>query len=341
MKKLIVVVFLVMGLLVTGSFDFDCALAADKQVFIGGGRTTSPWYAFSQALAKFINDKSTWLKAQVVSTAGISGNLEMMKKEPKKYIGISSFTHIHARPGHEWGEKRGAYTGERFIVGAHPLTNCFMTYDPKIKTIKDLAGKTVDVGRKGAANTPDHLAILKIYGVLDKVKLVYSGMGGGAAKLKDGLVDATLLIINHTYPDKFSKGGFVEKLQTRGPVYYVGVDRDKQLELMDKQYATIPVRVPPGTLDKKTQPKALWVVVDPLFFSVDESMDEDIVYEITRVAWETPAEEWAKWNPMGAHMNEKFKPAMPSLKYYKAHPGAKKYYDEKGIKLRDLVEVLR
>ncbi|UCG67366.1 MAG: TAXI family TRAP transporter solute-binding subunit, partial [Deltaproteobacteria bacterium] len=341
MRKLIVVSCLLIGLLAAGLLSSDSALAATRNILIAGGRTADTWYAFSQALAKFINEKSDWLRAEVVSTAGITGNVDMAKEKPKQYIAISSFTHIHYRPGHAWGEKRGFYTGGRFIANATSMTQCVITYDKNIKTVQDLAGKTVDVGRKGSANAPDHKAILEKYGVLDKVKLVYTGYGGGANKLTDGLVDATFLLFNHIYPTTFSKGGFIEKLETRGPVYYVGFDRDTLLQLREEECATVPVRIPAGALDPKTQSNGLWAFNDPTFFMADQSMDEDVVYEITRIIWETPAEEWAKWHPIGAHMNEKFKPALPSLKLYKAHPGAKKFYDEHGIELKDLADLLR
>lgn len=341
MRKLIVVGCLLVSVLAAGLISDKPALAATTKVLIAGGRTTSPWYALSQALAKFINDKSSWLRAEVVSTAGITGDLDMLKSKPKEYIGISSFSHIHYRPGHEWGEKRGTYTGERFIANAIPTTNVFVTYDPKIKTVKDLAGKTVDVGRRGAANTPDHKAILKAYGILDKVKFVYTGYGGGAAKLKDGLVDATVMLINHTYPANFSKGGFIDKLETKGPIYYVGFDRDKLLALREKEFATAPVWIPGGALDPKTQPKGLWAYIDPLFFSADKDMDEKVVYEVARIIWETPIEKWTAWHPMGANMARKFLPGMPSLKLYQPHPGAKKFYDEKGVKVADLADLIR
>lgn len=346
MKKLTGVVFLLTSLLVVGVFLTPSPAKENpakpiRHILVGGGRTASPWYPLCQGLAKFINEKSDWLRAEVVSTAGITGNVDMIKEKPKEYVGLDSFSHVHYRPGHPWGEKRGTYTGMRFIANAGSETQCIVTYDSKIKTMKDLAGKIVDVGRKGAGNTPDHKGVLERYGVLDKVKLVYTGWGGGADKLKDGLVDASFLIFNHIYPDKFSKGSFIEKLETRGPIYYVGFDRDILLELREKEFATIPVRVPAGALDPKTQPQELWAFNSATYFMADERMDEDVIYEITRIIWETPPEEWAKWHPVGAHMNEKFKPALPWPKLYKPHPGAKKFYDEHGIKLKDLAELLR
>jgi len=341
MKKSILVTYLLVGLFIAGLLISGTAQAATRNIFIAGGRTHSVWYPLAQALAKQINEKSDWLRAETISTAGITGNVDMVKEKPKEYIGLNSFSHIHYRPGHAWGKKRGYYTGDRFIAGATSMTQLITTYDPNIKTIQDLAGKIVDVGRKGAANTPDHKAILEKYGIVDKVKYVYTGFGGGAAKLKDGLVDASFMLFNHIYPHKYSKGGFIEKLETRGPIYYLGFDRNVLLELREKEYATLPVRVPAGALDPKTQSKALWAFTDPTYFMADKAMDDDVVYEVTRIIWETPADEWTKWNPIGAHFNETFKPAMPSLTLYQPHPGAKKFYDERGIKLKDLAELLR
>ena len=341
MKKFTVVACLLAVVLAVTVSPTPSLAEKTKSILIGAGRTTSPWYPFCQALAKFINEKSTWLKAEAVSTAGISGNFDMVKTKPQEYIGISSFSQIHNRPGHAYAKKRGYYTGERFIANASSETQCVVTYDPKIKTMKDLAGKVVDVARKGAANTPDHLAILEAYGILDKVKLVYTGYSGGADKLRDGLVDASFMLVDHIYPKTFTKGAFVEKLETRGPIYYVGFDRDILDDLRDKEYATAPVYVPAGGLDPKTQPQGLWAYNDATFFIADKDMDPKVVYEVTRIIWEVPASEWGKWHPIAAHMNETFKPAMPSLKHYEPHAGAKKFYDERGIKLVDLADVTR
>ena len=341
MKKLIVVGCVLLSVLVSGLVIDHPVQAADKKILIAGGRTSSYWYALAQALAKFINEKSTWLKAEVVSTAGITGNVDMIKSEPKKYIASSSFSHVHYRPGDPWGDKRGGYTGERFIANISPLTHAIVTYDATIKSVKDLAGKVVGVGRKGAANAPDHKAILKKYGVLGKVKLAQGGYGGNANKLKDGKVDATFTILNHIYPLKITKGGLVDKLETKAPIYYIGFDKKTILELRGKGYATVPLWIPGGTLDSKTQPKGFWSYNDPTFYSADKAMDDDVVYEVTRIIWETPPEEWAKWHPMGANLSHKFLPGMPSLKLYQPHAGAKKFYDKMGVEIKDLGDLLR
>ncbi|MBW1712012.1 MAG: TAXI family TRAP transporter solute-binding subunit [Deltaproteobacteria bacterium] len=309
---------------------------------IAGARVKDPWYAFSQALAAFINKKSKWLKAEAVATAGLTANIEMVREKPKDYIGLApTSTTLHARPGHEWGEARKTYTGARFIANITTMTQLLVTYDSKIKSPQDLVDKTIDVGRKGAGNTPDHLAILKAWGILDKVKLIYTGFGGGAKRLMDGFCDATFLIINHTYPDKFSKGRYIDQLETKKPVYYLGFDRDMLLKLRQTEHGTVPVKIPAGALDPKTQPQTLWAFNDPVYIMADESMDPKVVEEVTRIIFETEPEEWAKWHPQGAHMTEKFKPATPVPAVVPAHPGTKTYYDKHGIKMEDLADLLK
>jgi len=319
-------------------------LAADKatKLKILGARVEDPWYAFSQALASFINQKSEWLKAEVVATAGLTANIEMLQKHPRKYIALApTSTTLHARPGHAWGEARNPYKGASFITNITTMTQLLATYNPKIASPTDLIGKTIDIGRKGAGNTPDHLAILKAWGILDKVKLIYSGFGGGAQKMMDGFCDATFIIINHTYPSKFSKGRYVDKMETKKPVYYLGFDQDMLLRLRKSEHGTVPVRIPGGALDPNTQPEPLWAFNDPVYLAADKMFDRKIVKEVTRVIWETPATEWSKWHPQGAHMTKQFKPATPVPMVVPAHPGTKDFYDGQGIKMEDLADLLK
>jgi hypothetical protein len=41
----------------------------------------------------------------------------------------------------------------------------------------------------------------------------------------------------------------IEGMETRGPVYYIGFDRNILMSLRDKESATLPVRVPGGVVE--------------------------------------------------------------------------------------------
>jgi len=341
LRTLVIVLVVSIALLICGAVHNQlCWSAEKKQVKIAGGRVGDPWYVFAQALSYFINKRSDWLRSEVVATPGITGNSELIRTRPKEYIGLTCFSNVVQWRHGIFAKTRGPYYGLRFIASANSMTQTIVTYDPKIKSVRDLAGKKVHVGRKGATNTPDHEAILKEWGVLDKVTLVHGGYGGGKAKLRDGLVDATFMIFDHIYPANFKKGAFITELETKKPVYFLDLDREKLLKLRKEGFATLPVRVPAGALDPKTQPNEIWAYNDVVFFGADEQMDEDIVYEVTRIICET-AGQWTKWHPQGAHMTMDFIPAMFLLEPAWVHPGAKKYYDEHHVQLKDLAELLR
>jgi len=341
MKKLYVLVACLLVLaLVLGSFG--CAAPAPKgvtKIMISAGRVGDPWYVLSEALAYHINHESDWLRATVVATPGLTGSYELLYNDPLKYIGVGEVCNHFWMPIDPYGKAHNYYDKGRFIATCTSLSYLWATYDKEIKTMQDFAGKTVDVNRKAAANTIDQLVILEAAGVLDKVKLAYSGVGGGAKSIKDGLVDITNMLFDHVYPAGMSKGAFITDMETKGPIYYIGHDPAVMDKLnAEKRLAGFAVRVPPGALGK-TQPTELYAHAYPSFWFADERMDEDIVYEVTRVIWES-AGKWATWHPQGAHMTETFIPAS-SIDPKLTHPGAKKYYDEHDVEVVSLVDLLR
>ena len=158
--------------------------------------------------------------------------------------------------------------------------------------------------------------------------------------MMDGFCDATFIIVNHTYPHKFSKGRYIDQLETKKPIYFVGFDRDVLLKLRETEYGTVPVKIPAGALGKN-QPKAIWGFNDPIYLMADKSMDPKIVKEVTRVIYETKPAEWAKWHPQGEHMTTQFKTATPVPKVVPAHEGTAAYYKSKGINMTDLADQLK
>ena len=338
--KLLVTGYFLMGLVCFSTWAAPLMAQEKTGIKIAGARVEDPWYAFAQAIAQFINNKSTWLDAEVVTTAGLTANLEMIKSQPETYIGLApTSTTLQARPGHEWGDKRGNYDSARFIANITSMTQVIVTYDADVKTMADLKGKTVDVGRRGAGNTPDHLAILDAYGLKDKVKLSYTGFGGGAKRMMDGFCDATFIIISHTYPSTFMKGSYIDRMETKKPIHFLGFDKETLMTLRDREHGTTPVYIPAKALGDN-QTEALWGFDDAVYLMADKTMDPKVVEEVTRVVFETTPEEWQKWHPQGIHMTAEVKPASPVPSLVPPHDGAKAYYETHNIEMNDLADIL-
>jgi TRAP transporter TAXI family solute receptor len=338
-------VWLLVGAFLLGSFSLlafgETASPSKKpmtQIMIAGSRVGHPSQVLAEAWANFINKKSPWLRATAVATAGYTASFELAMENPTKYLlaaaDSSNIIGLSKDPAHKYYDKM------RTIASLNPMTFLLVTYDKNLKTVADLAGKRVGIARKGAIIYPFEFGILEEHGIADKVKLAGGGWATRVSHLQDGLIDAAILAVDHIYPRNFKKGSFITELETKAPIYYISFDPQKFENLIKKTGPmALLVKIPAGALDTKTQPKDLWGGTYPCFFGADERVDQDIVYEATRIIWETRGQ-WKPWHAMGANVNEQFIPTyLVDMKY--VHPGAKRFYDDHGIKLRDLADLLR
>ena len=308
-------------------------------ISIPAGRVGDPAYALGEALAYYINTDSEWLKATALATPGLTANHELAQKEPEKYItmGVTTTWEWSARL-----EKWNYYDTLKWMGLVMPYTYLWVTYDENIKTMQDFAGKRVNVKRKGASDTPSVIEILKRAGVWDKLGAVeYGGFGGNRNNLKDGLVDVAVTLPTHILPAAFSKGSFIEQLETKGPLYYINTPIDILTEMaalpFEEQFGMQVINVYPGALGK-TQPEVVTGPLVSVFFAADERMPEDVVHEVTRIIWGR-AGQFGTWHPMGQNITKEWLAAyMYSTDM--VHPGTVKFYKEQGVEMTDIKTLL-
>ena len=85
MKKLTLGLFLFAAMAVFGGGMFSQAEAAktDKIIF-AAGRPDDAWFSLSHGLASMINERSEWLEAEVIATAGIGDATKLAMRDPEK-----------------------------------------------------------------------------------------------------------------------------------------------------------------------------------------------------------------------------------------------------------------
>jgi TRAP transporter TAXI family solute receptor len=301
---------------------------------IGAGRVTHPHHALGLAIADTISRKSSWLKVEAVATPGYSGNYELMRDNPKAYLALGESCNMFWMPK---SDKYKRYDKYRIIGYIGPIPQAFSTYNKKLKTVQDLAGKKVNVHRRGGTQLDDYKVIFKDAGVLDKVKHVYQGFGGGMKSMADGKADVAPALFDWIHPDKYLRGAMIEQAQARGPLYYISLNRARLTKLhKNGQMAGFPIRVPPGALDPKTQPDEVIGVSMVAFFLADIRTPDDIVYEATKIFYENGGT-YAKWHSQGANMSKEL---IPSYIFSpdKMHPAALRYYKENNVKVGDIFD---
>ena len=324
------------------------ALAAKKEkISIAAGRPGDAWNVLSYGLSALINERSEWLEAEVVATAGTADNTRLVQRSPEKrknHIIVSMTPGMESWGGDEYQAKKIASVGN--------LASVWVTLDPNLKTFKDLKGKTLAMSRKGPGMYVYLFAdILKQEGVWDTVKPMHGGMGACLTALQDGAAEAGYLMFDYIYPDTFLLGSLLEQLQTRGQLYYIQQgDLKRNVEMIGKaglseEYAKAPLpnlaMVVPAKALGPNQTEDMAVISTPHFWAASADVSDEIVYEVTRIIYEAAGKgDFTNFHVMGKGITPDF--VVSSFWKDEAenranhHSGALKYYDEKGIKLKSL-----
>lgn len=130
---------------------------------------------------------------------------------------------------------------------------------------------------------------------------------------------------------KFGPNPALGELIATRDLYYVSFDKDAH-DAAVKEIAkdTTPewyaYAIPPGGLPKQTEP---WVVQGgPINWSCDKEMPDEVVYEIIRIMAKN-TEGFERYHPLGKTITPENMAKLGDESV--VHPGALKYYKEKGI----------
>lgn len=343
----------VSALAVMGLSVFSPAFAAktDKIVF-AAGRPDDAWFALSHGLAGMINERSEWLEAEVIATAGIGDATRLAQRDPEKR---KNHIIITMTPGMElWATPE--YTTKK-IGSMGMLSTALVTLNPDIKTWADLKGKTIALPRKVKQSyTHIYIDMLRQAGILDTVKLRHGGTSSCLTALQDGAADAGAIMVSFIYPDKATSSQFLEQLQTRGPVYFIEQGNiEKNVAMMteagkQKEFegAAVPplASVAPAGSFGPTQTEALTIMTPPVDWAAGTQVPDNIVYEVTRIMYEAAQKgEFGQYHVIGQGMTPDFLVTSfwpteeECRKNY--HAGALKYFDEHGIKLKSVSDTYK
>lgn len=329
----------------------EAAKKTDK-VVIAAGRPDDAWFALSHGLASMINERSSWLEAEVIPTAGIVDATRLAQGDPAKRVNHIVIT---MTPGMElWATPE--YTTKK-IGSMGFLASVLVSLDPKIKTLEDLKGKTLALSRKVPQSyTYIYIDMLRQAGVLDKIKLMHGGTSAVLNAVQDGAANAGAVMISCIYPDTFAPGAFLEQLAARGPLYFPEqglVEKNmtmigkagKQEVFKDAPLPTLALTAPPKSLGPN-QTEPVVILTPPVFWAAGTQVPDRIIHEVTRIMYEAAEKrEFGNYHVIGKGMLPDFLvsdfwPDDPtSRKNY--HSGALKYFDERGIKLKTFAPAVK
>ena len=322
MKKILALVLalcMVFALCACGSSsgDSDTPAASTVSLNVGTGGESGTYYGYTGILGTVIGQK-TDVKLTVVATGGSKDNLVSMQDGMYDLATVQSDVMTYAYNGTNSFADSGKIDGFRVLCALYPETVQIVTTDPTLKTVEDLRGKRVCVGDVGSGTYFNAVDVFAAYDMtIDDVSPVYQSFGDSTESLKDGKIDAAFIVAG-------APTTAVTDLATTKDVYLVSLDDEHVDKLLASSpyYTKVTISKDVYGLDSDT----ITVAVSAVVLARDD-VSEDAIYKLVADIFDNAAsltDTHAKY----AEVSTEFGASVTSVPY---HPGAAKYFAEKGF----------
>lgn len=204
------------------------------------------------------------------------------------------------------------------LFSMYPALQHFISIDPEIKSVRDLAGKKVSVDAPGSGCETLSRLIIEAAGLsYNDMEVSYYSQPEAAQAMKDRNIDA--LFYNFAYP-----GAAVQEITAVRDVYFVPID-DDIIEKLTAEYGYyMRGAFPPGVYQGQDEEVASIQVGNDVVINAE--VDEELAYQLTKTLFEN-AEELHIVHPAA----KQFVPENGVKTSIPLHPGAKKYFIELGL----------
>jgi len=299
--------------------------AQDKlNIFIATGPTSGVYYPMGGGMADLLTKYVPSLNATAGTTAGSVANLQLMANK-KADVSLSM-----ADAG--WDAYKGQH---KFASGAVPVRALMVLYPNRMHVVtvdgtginkfSDLKGKRVSTGAVNSATEVMAARLMEAHGMTFKdFTQERLDPGKSVDAIKDKKLDAFFWV-----------GGVptsaVTELAATPGIKLKLVDHDEGVASMNKVYGplyvrdTIPAKTYPGQ-DQSTRIATVWNV---LLARAD--IPDQVAYDIVKTMFERKAD-MERVHPESRNFDMKYQTNAASVVPF--HPGAIKYFAEKGVKVQ-------
>ena len=318
MKKLFA---LILALVMSLSL-FACGSSKTKMRFVTGSESGT-YYAFGSTIAQHATNNAGIDVVGLVGN-GSKSNVEELDAGNAELAFCQSDVMAYAYNGTNIFDKKIDCFSTVAALYAEQVQ--IVTVDPSIKTVADLEGKNVSVGQAGSGVYFNAVDILSAYGIGDldadgkftKINATYQSFGDSADALKDGKIDAAFIVAG-------APTTAIMDLSTTKAAYLVSLDDAHIDELLAASpYYTKHV-IPAGTYNGQDE-DVTTVAVGAVILARDD-VSEDAIYALTADIFDNAPDLISSHAKYG-ELSTEFGASITSVPY---HPGAAKYFAEKGF----------
>ena len=313
MKK-ILASLLCLSLLLSAS----CAMAADINFVTAG--TASTFYPISATVCQLWNDNIEGMRAVATPSGGGIDNLNQAY-DGEAQIGIANANLVYQAQEGLASFEGFANENLRIFAGLYINPNqVVVTKASGIEGLEDLIGKKISIGAAGSTTVDEASVHLGSIGkTLDDIKAEYMDTSAAADAISNKLLDGVWIMAG-------TPNSAVTQIMTTTDSKIMPITAE-QVEALKAEYPWYAAcEIPAGTYAGQDEAVPTSGVKLTLFVTAD--VDEETVYQMTKVFWEN----WDTLTETHAALRKADpKQACNDVAGVAIHEGAARYYREIGI----------
>ncbi len=295
----------------------DKTPTATKMRFVTGGESGT-YYAFGGTIAQHATNNAGIEVIGVVGN-GSQANIEQLQAKTAELAFCQSDVMAYAYAGTNLFAETGAVDCFSTVGALYMEQVQIVTCNPDIKTVADLAGKRVSIGAAGSGVYFNAIDVLGCYGLTEAdIIPTYQGFGDSANSLKDGQIDAAFVVSG-------APTTAIVELATTKDAYLVSIEDANVEKLLAASPYYAKNVIPAGTYNGQTE-DVTTVAVGAVLLARND-MPEDAIYALTADIFDNAADLVSTHAKYG-EIDLAYGASITSVPY---HPGAAKYFAEKGI----------
>ena len=296
-----------------------CGSSSKEALTFTTGGESGTYYAFGSVLAQYVSSNSD-LSVTAITGNGSKANVEDLDAGDVQLGFCQSDVMSYAYDGTNLFAETGAVGSFSVAAALYKEQVQIVTMNPDIKTVADLKGKSVSVGAQGSGVYFNAIDVLSAYGMtLDDIDPKYQSFGDSAESLKDKKIDAAFIVAG-------APTTAIVDLATSGQVYLVSIDDEHMDKLLSSSpyYSAYTIAADVYGTPEDVQTVAVAAVV----LVRDDASDDDVYTFVSTIFDNIDA--ISEQHGKGAELSLEFASSMTSVPY---HPGAAKYFAEKGFEV--------
>ncbi len=314
--------FVALVVLMSVSLGVNAAVAASKPKIMALATASlgGTYYIVGSGLAEIISKTIPDLQVNAVIAQGSVGNPKLVNSKEAEFGMTNYYSGMNAVQGNK------PFTGKLAIAGICKLQYSIIhltTFANRndINSVVDLKGKRIAVGPAAGGGVLIFKQILPFWGLkFEDITPSYVSYGDGSEALKDKKVDMN---IPHGAPPLQA----VSSLTVQNDIKLISMENDK-LEAINQKYPYYEDAIIPAGMYKGFNKDTHSVGIQDILV-VNSSLGEKEIYQVTKAIYDN-LEALRKIHPSVKNLTfDNYRHSLVPL-----HPGALKFYKEKGIPMK-------